>query len=350
MTVHRVRSHGRRGLGRRRVAVSVGAGVVVGDGTIETWRRAAIGVGNGARIDLDGATPQVNEPIGRFDEEPPSAARGSSMFQTRLPSRTPARYISRGSPRTFATPPSGVTCQSSNDGQPERRGHAADHRRTRSNRRRAPAGSGSASIRSPEARNAVTRLQRRVRRSKRHRLSSPSSSVLSNPGSISPTTATTVSAEVKTGENTAMAPAGAAIEVVEPSTGDQIRRLEPSDQTSFPSGDHAGWLASPGWSSRMTRSGVRMTTASGPASSSTYAVPEPAFVATWRTTPAFASTANARLSPVPSSTTSVRPPTTAARPEPRAATVSEPSAGHALGRACGRASAPDRTPCPRRRR
>ena len=62
------------------------------------------------------------------------------------------------------------------------------------------------------------RLQRRVRRSKRHRLSSPSSSVLSNPGSISPTTATTVSEEVNTGENTAMAPAGAAIEVVEPST------------------------------------------------------------------------------------------------------------------------------------
>ena len=105
-----------------------------------------------------------------------------------------------------------------------------------------------------------------------------------------------------------MAPAGAAIEVVEPSTGDQIRRLEPSDQASFPSGDHAGWLASPGWSRRMTRSGVRMTTASGPSSSSTYAVPEPGLAATWRTTPAFASSANARRAPVPSSTTSVRPP------------------------------------------
>ena len=133
----------------------------------------------------------------------------------------------------------------------------------------------------------MTRLQRRVRRSTRHRLSSPSSSVLSNPGSASPTTATTVSADMKTGENDRERHrAGAAIVAVEPSAGDQIRRLEPSDQASFPSGDHAGWLASPGWGRRMTRSGVWMTTASGPASSSTYAVPEPAFAATWRTTPA----------------------------------------------------------------
>ena len=329
MTVHRIRSHGRRGLGRRR-GRERRCGGRRRRRQIEAWRRAAVGVGNGARIDLHGPTPQVNEPIGRFDEEMPSAASGVVDVPDALPSRTPARYISRGSPRTFATPPSGVMCQSSNAGSLS----AEDTPRTITNSiepSSRTSGVRTASIRSPEARNAVTRLQRRVRRSKRHRLSSPSSSVLSNPGSISPTTATTVSEEVKTGENTAMAPAGAAIEVVEPSTGDQIRRLEPSDQASFPSGDHAGWLASPGWSSRMTRSGVRMTTASGPASSSTYAVPEPGLVATWRTTRAFASTAIARLAPVPSSTTSVRPPATAARPEPRAAAVSEPSAGTRSG-------------------
>jgi hypothetical protein len=155
-------------------------------------------------------------------------------------------------------------------------------------------------------------------------LSSPSSSVRSNPGSASPTTATTLSAESKTGENTATAPAGAATVMVEPSDGDQDRRLEPNDQTSFPSGDHAGWLASPGCAKRKTRSGVWMTTVSGPASSSTYAVPKSAFTATWRRTP-FPSAVNARLSPFASSTTSVRPSTTAARPEPLVATEPGPS-------------------------
>ena len=265
------------------------------------------------------------------------------MFQTRSPSSTPARYISRGRLRTFATAPAGVTCQSSNDGSRS----AEDTPRATTNSIEPSSrtiGVRIASIRSPEARNAVTRLQRPVRRSTRQRLSRPSSSVLSNPGSRSPTTATTVSADVKTGENTATAPAGAATVAVEPSDGDQIRRLEPSDQTSFPSGDHAGWLASPGWARRTTRSGVWMTTASGPASSSTYAVPEPAFVATWRRTPA-RSAANARLSPFPSSTTSVRPPTTAARPEPRATTVSDPSAGTRSGaHAAARGAWPNAVP------
>ncbi len=131
----------------------------------------------------------------------------SSMFQTRSPSSTPARYISRGRPRTFATAPAGVTCQSSNDGGRS----AEDTPRTTTNSiepSSRTSGVRIASIRSPVAWNAVTRLQRRVRRSTRHRLSSPSSSVLSNPGSASPTTATTVSADVKTGENTATAPRG----------------------------------------------------------------------------------------------------------------------------------------------
>ena len=77
-------------------------------------------------------------------------------------------------------------------------------------------------------------------------------------------------------------------------------------------------------------------------------MPEPAFVATWRRTPA-RSAANARLSPFPSTTTSVRPPTTAARPDPRATTEScssfdARSAAHAAARGAWPNAVPETMP------
>ena len=119
------------------VVVAVGAGVARGRRGrrrgrrrrrhIPTRRRAAIGVGDGARVDLDGTAPEVHEPVRRLDEEPPSPARPVVDVPDTLPIEHAGQvHLPREVPH-LRDVTGGRHVPELERRQPERRGHASHH-------------------------------------------------------------------------------------------------------------------------------------------------------------------------------------------------------------------------------
>ena len=75
-----------------------------------------------------------------------------------------------------------------------------------------------------------------------------------------------------------------------PPSAARTRKAVPTDHARSPREDQVGCIASPGWGMVRVPRGVRATTVSAPRRSTTYAVPNPGAVATWRTMPGIADT------------------------------------------------------------